>query len=327
MQRWFRGCAWFWGISLIVFEGLLRTTLKYQFPVNLAVSLHPWWYLPVLLLLPLLLVRRRWLNAGLVALISALWLLIYAPRWFPAAPPPAQSTSLRILSWNVWGGNVDAAGILAVIEQEQPDLILLQEVDEGLRQPLAQALRYRYPFYEIRLPTQPGLQPSDLALFSRFPYTPASWNCPYWSCYRRAVVVRLPHTSFTLVNIHIERSPQRELRAGPFAVPVSLQLDRETQTVRDLVDVAAPIQPLIVAGDFNFTEHHLPYAILADQWVDSWRSAGRGLGFTWPAKGWLPPLMRIDYVWHSPDITTTHTHAAHASVSDHRYLVVDLVLP
>jgi endonuclease/exonuclease/phosphatase (EEP) superfamily protein YafD len=65
------------------------------------------------------------------------------------------------------------------------------------------------------------------------------------------------------------------------------------------------VEPFLVAGDFNLVPLHRAYRPLARVARDSWREAGWGFGFTWPTRrgdGRLPPLVRIDYLWHSPTL-------------------------
>ena len=62
-----------------------------------------------------------------------------------------------------------------------------------------------------------------------------------------------------------------------------------------------------------------------------YRDAGIGLGTTWPVlrSGWLgrllPPLMRLDYIWHSAHFQVTDAQVGPALGSDHLPLIADLV--
>ena len=64
---------------------------------------------------------------------------------------------------------------------------------------------------------------------------------------------------------------------------------------------------------------------------DAWRAAGNGAGRTWPvaeAIG-LPrviqPLLRIDYIWHSPALRPTSAAVGEAWIgSDHLPLTVEV---
>lgn len=313
MMPWPRRLLALWLVALLAGELLLRIWPNPGGLPGVISLFHPWWYAPLLPLIGLALLGRRSRMALLLAACSLIWLASYAGRWLN--PPPAAG-DLRVLTWNVAGWNIDAADIDRVITAEQPDIIAFQELDEGLRRPLLARLSARYPYSEIRLPTEPGLQPSDLGLFSRYPFSVSLLDCPYWRCYRRAVTVAAGR-ELTLINVHIERSPLVIWRGLPVAVPTW----REDRTIDALLaDTAGFAGPLLIVGDFNTVERQPGYARLAGRWGDTWRERGRGLGMTWPRTDLTPPLLRIDYQWHSPELEPVAA-AVGSGVSDHRYLV------
>jgi vancomycin resistance protein VanJ len=303
-----------WMLALLCGELLIRIAPHPAGLLGLISLLHPWWYAPLPPLLGLALLGRR--RRGLVALllVATIWLSSYAGRWLTPLPDAGE---LRVLTWNVAGWNLDAADIDRVITAEQPDIIAFQELDEGLRRPLLARLADRYPYSEIRLPTEPGLQPADLGLFSRYPFDVSPLDCPYWRCYRRAVAVTAGGRALTLINVHIEHSPVITWHG----LPLGIQTEREDRTIeRLLADTAGFAGPLLIVGDFNTSERQPGYARLARRWGDSWRERGRGLGMTWPRTALTPPLLRIDYQWHSPELAPVAA-AVGSGTSDHRYLV------
>ncbi len=314
-----------WTLLLGLLEVLLRTPARRWGPLAILDLLHPWWFLPALPLALLVLLgrRRRWLVP--LALLATIWLLSYGPRWFPPPPQPGTGPALRVLTWNVAGWNLDAADLDRVISAENPDIIALQEVDGGLRGLLIERWGARYPFFELRLPTSPGLEPADLALFSRYPYTTSPLDCRYWECYRRAVTVALPDRELTLINVHIEHSPLLAWRGAGLPIPYDLSTEREDRTIARLLDdTAGWPAPLLIVGDFNTSERQAGYQQLAARWGDSWREGGRGLGLTWPRQTLTPPLLRIDYLWHSEHLIVQRA-AIGSGRSDHRYVLADFV--
>jgi len=68
------------------------------------------------------------------------------------------------------------------------------------------------------------------------------------------------------------------------------------------------------------------YGRFAAQLGDAFQQVGRGLGHTWPvlsASGQalhLPPLLRIDYVWHSAALRPIQASTGPSLGSDHRLL-------
>lgn len=283
--------------------------LSYSNTVDLLSVLQPWFFAPALpLLLWAIPQRRRWLSA-MTIFIGLIWLWLYAERWLPQ-PRPDTTPALRLLSWNVAGWNLNSADILRVIDQEQPDLIALQEVDVGLAKPLQTALASRYPYVEFR-PASGAAQPADLALWSKWPFELIQ-PCAYWQCYRRAYRVQYHQQPLILVNVHIEHSPIRWLR---------FEREREDAAIEQMIaDFGRTTEPLLLAGDFNTVEQQAGYTALNTVWGDSWRERGVGMGFSWPQRLWHPPMVRIDYIWHNAAIRPIQLETG-AGVSDHRYLI------
>ncbi len=288
---------------------LLGLGLSYSNLFDLLTVLQSWFFAPALpLLLWALPQQRRWLSA-LAGCIGLIWLLLYAERWLP--PPVTQQTpNVRLLSWNVAGWNLNSVDILRVIDQEQPDLIALQEVDVGLSKPLQTALASNYPYVEFR-PASGAAQPVDLAFWSKWPFELIQ-PCDYWQCYRRAYRVQQPKQSLIVLNVHLEHSPIRLLK---------FDRSREDAAIGQmLADFGQSSEPVLLAGDFNTVEQQAGYAALQAVWDDSWRERGVGMGFTWPQRLWHPPLLRLDYIWHSSGLRPLKVMTG-AGVSDHRYLI------
>jgi endonuclease/exonuclease/phosphatase family metal-dependent hydrolase len=81
--------------------------------------------------------------------------------------------------------------------------------------------------------------------------------------------------------------------------------------------------PYIVAGDFNTSASSATYQRLATVMHDSFREAGSGLGESWPVSAsrglpaLVPPLIRIDYIWHSDHFRAITAQRGPRLTSDH----------
>jgi len=87
-----------------------------------------------------------------------------------------------------------------------------------------------------------------------------------------------------------------------------------------------------MAGDFNTSDQSPSYNQLAAAGIDSFREAGSGFGATWPVAAvqqlpsFVPPFIRIDYVFHSKDFRAVSAQPGQPIGSDHLPLFVRLVL-
>jgi endonuclease/exonuclease/phosphatase family metal-dependent hydrolase len=98
---------------------------------------------------------------------------------------------------------------------------------------------------------------------------------------------------------------------------------RRQQTAEMVAVVARSSEPTIVFGDLNATPDAGEIAPLLARLRDAW-PADSGPGYTYPAE---QPTKRIDYVLTSREFRVVGAFVPASRASDHRPVVVDLVLP
>jgi hypothetical protein len=86
--------------------------------------------------------------------------------------------------------------------------------------------------------------------------------------------------------------------------------------------IEASPYPVIICGDFNDTPASYAYHTLARGMQDAFMQAGRGMGRTY--KGTFPSF-RIDYILHSPALTTHRIRTLGSGGSDHKAVVSILI--
>lgn len=81
--------------------------------------------------------------------------------------------------------------------------------------------------------------------------------------------------------------------------------------------------PVVVAGDFNAVQEHLPFRRLLDGGllVDATVESGAGWLPTYRADGWYPPLIQIDHVLVSPGISVGRVESVEVGQNAHRALI------
>lgn len=291
--------------------------------------------LPLAALLGWLVGRRDiWAAAGLgAAAFLWLWGWLFVPARAPA--PPAGKPVLRVLTYNVLGYQLDPDPQIAVLLQENADLVFLQELNPELAQALRQKLAAIYPYQA--LDPQPGVH--GMGVLSKYPLQPAlaaasPLEALDWVGRPQVLLLDWLGQPVTLVNFHMIPTTLGSL-------PVIGQQSRYRQAqAQALAQLAAQTGPLIAAGDANTTPTSQAYRLLASSLEDAWVSAGLGLGHTFPGSdapgssrprlsGFPVPmwLARIDYIF-----TSSHwqVYSAHNTifdgVSDHRGVAADLYL-
>jgi endonuclease/exonuclease/phosphatase (EEP) superfamily protein YafD len=236
------------------------------------------------------------------------------------ATPSRGAHALRVVTWNI-DGNRNVLPTLAALD---PDLCFLQETPDG----------------------DSSFQPADLTgpwdgfiwddagdcgVLSRWPvqrlptrrvgpWTPPQILEMTWPDGERLLLgnVRLVLPSLEL-SVFLPtrwRRLRREHSARLEQFSLLAALLDETQRERGPA-------PLVLAGDFNNTGGLASHAPLRALLGDVWPVAGRGWGATLLDR-W--PVARIDQCWVSREIEPVAARVQSTGLSDHRPLVVDLIV-
>lgn len=248
--------------------------------------------------------RRAALAAGLAfgcAVATVAPLSLHRPA---AAAPGA--VPLRIASWNVESGNAASGTPASRVMGLAADLVVLQEAAA-----LVTLLRARQGPLRVVHPG-PGSSGDGIVVLSRVGGTVA---VPLdLGGGRTSVEVRVPHDGGEVAVLAVHPLPpvrptwaaaQRGLAAAAAGW------------------AAARRGPRIVVGDLNATPWSAAFSTLTG---GDLRTAQRGFG---PSPTWAPrsvawPMLPIDHVLHSPELTTLARATGPRAGSDHRLLVVTI---
>jgi endonuclease/exonuclease/phosphatase (EEP) superfamily protein YafD len=292
----------------------------------------PWLFAPLLVLVPLALLIRSWPLRGATAVAVVVFLALYGDRFVPRLPvAQAAASDLRIMTFNVLLANRDVERIAAAIERESPDVVTLQELWPQTTERLMARLGDRFPYRALH----PSRVPYGSGVLSRYPIVAEKGFIETGSeQVAHHVVLDVDGQLLNLFNIHLHQPGVGNGAGGDLLARLAPGVGRESrqsQEVDLLVQALERVDgPVVVAGDFNLTDQTPGYARLNARLRDAWREAGWGFGLTFPTVGRIRsiripfPLIRIDYVFHSPDLRATTAWIGQDGGSDHRYLVVDL---
>jgi endonuclease/exonuclease/phosphatase (EEP) superfamily protein YafD len=269
----------------------------------------PWLFAPLLVLLPLTLLRRRRALLALIAAPVILFLLLYGGLYLSQPQAATAGQPFTMLTYNINGLNRDVEAIATAIEAHAPDVVALHEVNTSMGKALEAQLLDRYPYRQ---------RERGIGLYSRFPIKDyhAFQLGNSQGLWAQQCALLMDGRELTLLNVH-PRSP-----AGQ---PRDIAAAAHAADVRDLLARVDEIDgPLLVVGDLNLSDQHAAYAKLTRHLGDSHREAGWGMGFTFRPFAVGPALWRIDYVLHSPDLVALDAELSEFGGSDHRPLIVTL---
>jgi endonuclease/exonuclease/phosphatase family metal-dependent hydrolase len=239
-----------------------------------------------------------------------------------------QKPALTVMTYNVGNGLAPPARLVEFLRRADTDLIGLQEVDAAQAAAIASELAEDYPHQVLA-----GTGFSGRGLLSRLPIV--EHEQLHLSPERpdlRAVVEFGGQTATILVA---HPPPPRLSRQG-------MVFDLTTiRQIEQLAVTAVETAPAVLLGDFNMTTGNPIYAWLESLGlVDAFTTAGVGRGVTFPVRlgktrrvnhrlSWvpLPPMARIDYIWHSGNLTSLAAWVESGAGSDHRPVLARLSLP
>ncbi len=297
--------------------------------------------LPVLLLFALLVRSRRSL---LLLLPLTLWALVWiGPRFLPKANAAlaAGTPTVRVMTNNISHFNIDPERVPALAESQSPDVIFLQEVQLSTQADTLAVLDAAYPYQTVQADEmRVNMYIAVNITYSRIPFLSSEAVDPQIPgipvIYRN--VIDLGGQPIALYNIHLI-SPGGGIRftnrINNYFIRYALAYDDTNRNLQvdallDYLDTE-PL-PYIIGGDFNTSDFSMTYNHLAAQMGDSFAEGGVGLGGTWPAAratrlpSFLPPLIRIDYIWRSTGLQTVSAWQGGFSGSDHLPVFAEFAL-
>ena len=258
----------------------------------LLIGFHSWKFLPV----PVLCAILNW----------ALIVPYYSTRTQPTDVP--SGVHIRLMLANVFKSNQNYAALTGAINQEQPDIAVLQEWQSNLTD-----LSAEYP-YSQQVPKAGG---SGMALFSRYPIEQAEVLTLDASSHPALhVQINVQGTRLSILALH----PPTPVRSDKFS-------NRNQQFVRAAALIKADSGAKLLIGDLNTTMWS-PYFI--DLIRDSGlRDARIGFGLQ---PSWLMPLpsvlqIPIDQCLVGETIYVQGVRVGARTGSDHRPLIVDVNFP
>ena len=292
-------------------------------------------FAPLIILLPLTMLANRWrmaIRLGLLALLAVIW---FGPFFQPASVSSVRSPAITVATFNAerarggFGSDVSITDFIAWLDAHNVDILMLQETPADFTEPQYDALRERFPHVYSQTTAEGGeLRRSLLSVFPLQEVTSGDH-------FLRALI-NFENQEVAIYDIHFDwpfRNQSRiNIDTGSAWVNLMLKYDempRNQQIDAFLETIAAERLPYIVGGDFNTSQHSIIYGDLTVLMKDSFREASSGLGATWPAEGFgvlVPPLLRIDYIWHDENFRATATTIGPRLGSDHFPYLATLVM-
>ncbi|MBN2498040.1 MAG: endonuclease/exonuclease/phosphatase family protein [Deltaproteobacteria bacterium] len=264
-------------------------------------------------LLPLaiaFLIGKRYVLGAVTALFGLLNALCLPGLYLEGPAPDGAGRKLRLLLLNVHTSNARHDAVLDLLREEDPDLIVLLEIDARWAQALS-ALRERYPHFAER----PRPDNFGIAAYSRI--ATRSMRFEDIGADVPSIVAELDADGAPATVIGTHTMP-----------PVSAwNAAQRNQQLEALAGRAREIRgPAILLGDLNASSWSPFFGDLID--ASGLRDSREGFGVqaSWP-DGLLLLMVPIDHCLVSKGVGVLDRRVGPSVGSDHRPIVVDVVLP
>jgi endonuclease/exonuclease/phosphatase family metal-dependent hydrolase len=317
-------------LACIVAATLLMYTLGDRWWPATLLLFGPRWLLglPLLLLIPLALFRRRFLLLPLgLSLGILLWPLL---GWNMVLSKPGivPGPSVRVLSFNTNDGRIDRDALARLIVDLSVDIVSLQELPRWFALPILQGWHVQ--------------REAGVAIYSRFPLEPGKsvWAAHPPHLNKRlsgvSVVVDAPQGKFLFCAVHLpsaryglQNIVSRDQGVDPAKAAMlkgeTSGREHASRLVESLIDAAS--LPVIVAGDFNMPRQSRIFKAVWGRFHDAFDETASGYGWTFldEYRG-IPVPLSIDHVVTGNGATPRDFEVGPDLYSDHRPIIVDVSL-
>ncbi|MEE2826231.1 MAG: endonuclease/exonuclease/phosphatase family protein [Planctomycetota bacterium] len=252
----------------------------------------------------------RW-AVGL-ALVSLLFGSTVFSYYLPRNTVDGVRAKCRVMSFNVYGLNKTPELVLNLINEEQPEVVVLIEYTSDWV-PLCEGLRGVYP-YRVEEPRWHGF---GIALFSKYPLIDSA-------------IYRLTpsYTDSPMIVARLDTGAGAPVRLAATHLLAPMGYTRMTVRNRQIQELAKHLpkgsEPTVLLGDFNC----VPWSPFLQEMltVTGLRDSRRGFGYqgTWPSDFW-PMRIPIDQAFVSDNVVVIERgRLTQPTGSDHFPLLLEL---
>lgn len=255
------------------------------------------------------------LTASLLALIG--WnRRVMADMRAQIPPTPIQPPDLTVMTFNILKDNSRYGDLAAAIRESGADVVLLQEVNAYFERTVARSVEEVYPHSVVHFVRPDRLA---LAILSKYPLGNADFAVFSEEASRLRAEISLNGRAVILYNVHLPNP------ATAFLEGSSGRHETAVNALLALLE-AEPDAPLILGGDFNMPSSSEAHTRISEHFTDAFAQVGAGGGTTYPAGQLLPPVLRLDYLFLSPEFTPLTAYVIPDSAgSDHHPVIAALV--
>lgn len=309
---------------------------------------------PVLLICNLIvalcwgLARKRWAFLPLIAVVCNWNYLSAVVQFHSSKEKTPTGKYLKIATYNVHSFGNEITGysckeIARYMQQEQVDVLCFQEFGDNQYFPMDSIRQALSHWQYARIPSDDSIRGVlPIAIFSRYPLInerfvtyPNSANCSMMcDVVMGTDTVRVINNHLQTTSVSQKRSKwAREMATNNTHRKVQVAKDAAETLYENFVKRASQAHtigylaqtspyPVLACGDFNSIPSSYTYHYLTDFLKDGFKTAGNGYMYTFR---YGKKLLRIDYIFHSPDLKVISYYSpTQEFCSDHNPVVMEV---
>ena len=309
---WVSEICWFLTIFFMLWAIVRTGGLERGFPLVQLLAYTPYVLLLSLIALLIVVLCRRWLAAGFLLIACLALALAVLPREIGGPETVPGGQPVRVMTINLGVGYAHADEIAELARVRDVDLVAVQELTPAEASGLDRAgFATDYPHRIL----QTGTDASGGGIYSRWPLVDrGSLTAEF---HQPVADVRIPASiPIEFVSVH------------PMAPTTPARTSQWASEYKSLPEASSARLPLVLAGDFNATLDHRNLRDLIDTgYRDAAEVTGSGLVTTWPSRiEWKLPVT-LDHVLAEKGISFSQYDVEKVAGTDHRAVIVELVMP
>ena len=326
-----RALSWAYLVGAALAAGMLWGLGDAWWPATVLLFIGRWvLLLPLVLLVPVVVMRapRLLVPLAMGALVVVGPVMGFRTGMGAPAQPPA-GTPLRIVSFNLNGGDAIAFVLDQILDEWEADVVALQECGSAMHAATRRLEGWfvhgvrrlcflsRYPIVDTAVMDRRAFAISEAA-------GPAGiGGAADVARYR----ITTPAAPLNVTNLHLE-TPRKGLQGALEGTLNVTKLSENTLLRRFEAEHASRWVndggvPLVVAGDFNTPVESRIFRANWGSFVNAFSQVGRGFGAT-RLNGWI--RVRIDHVLTLGNVSPVRVSLGRPLESDHLPVIADLVI-
>lgn len=276
-------------------------------------------FVPLLFLLPVAFIYRRWRCLLGLCFPLGVFLAFYGPLFLPSLPVALAQNSrqITVMSFNMLFYNTDYDEIARMVNANSPDIIGLQEVPTNGDKLLLAKFASTYSYHAF-LPVE---NHHNVGILSRFPLEKvAALPKPLERALQATVQVDNKRPLQVIVSHLMPNYPMSDavkLAQGWYDIRAA-----QASYIANLVKRRQV--PNIMLCDCNYIELSEAYMLTRKAMHDSFYDVGWGFGHT--MTGPLFPVGRIDYIWYTKELQPLDAYVGSGGGSDHLPVIAKLAI-